>query len=127
AALAAAATVLSGFSGCAAQPAIAPAAPQTFPRELIAKGGELAHLGNCMGCHTAEGGKPYAGGTPIKTPFGTIYGTNITPDADTGIGRWSQEAFARAMRQGVDRDGRNLYPAFPYDHFTKLADEDIAA
>ena len=120
--------IVSGFSGCASRSDIAPRAqPQSFPREQVAKGAQLAHLGNCLGCHTAEGGKPYAGGTPIKTPFGTIYGTNITPDANTGIGRWSQEAFARAMREGVDRDGGNLYPAFPYDHFTKLADEDIAA
>ena len=80
-----------------------------------------------MGCHTVEGGKPYAGGTPLKTPFGTVHGTNITPDPETGIGRWSLEAFTRAMREGVDREGRNLFPAFPYDHFTKATDEDIAA
>jgi len=120
--------VLSGFSGCAAQAPIAPvAAAQTFPRELIAKGAELAHVGNCLGCHTGEGGKPYAGGTPIATPFGTIYGTNITPDPDTGIGGWPLEAFTRAMREGVDRGGHHLYPAFPYDHFTKVSDDDIAA
>src|SRR4029077_5008816 len=101
--------------------------PKAFPREQIAKGQELAHIGNCMGCHTAEGGKPYAGGTPLKTPFGTIHGTNLRPDPQTGIGRWSLEAFTRAMREGVDREGRNLFPAFPYDHFTKLTDEDIAA
>ncbi len=80
-----------------------------------------------MSCHTAEGGKPYAGGTPLKTPFGTIYGTNITPDAETGIGAWPLEAFSRAMREGLDREGRHLFPAFPYDHFTKLTDEDVAA
>ena len=120
--------IVTGFSGCASRSAIAPGAqPQSFPRGQVAKGAQLAHLGNCLGCHTAEGGKPYAGGTPIKTPFGTIYGTNITPDADTGIGRWSLEAFTRALREGVDRDGRHLYPAFPYDHFTKVTDEDIAA
>jgi mono/diheme cytochrome c family protein len=104
-----------------------PQAPQTFPRELVAKGAELAHIGDCIGCHTVEGGKPFAGGTPIKTPFGTIYGTNITPDPDTGIGRWSREAFARALREGIDDDGRHLYPAFPYDHFTKTSDADIDA
>ena len=80
-----------------------------------------------MGCHTAEGGKPYAGGFGVKTPFGTVYGTNITPDPDTGIGRWSLAAFTRAMREGIDREGRHLYPAFPYDHFTKVSDEDIGA
>ncbi len=120
--------VLAGFSGCASRSAIAPGAqPQSFPREQVAKGAELAHLGNCLGCHTAEGGKPYAGGTPIKTPFGTIYGTNVTPDPDTGIGRWPLEAFTRAMREGLDLEGRHLYPAFPYDHFTKVTDDDIAA
>jgi len=114
--------------GCASHESVAQVeAPKYFPREQIAKGQELAHIGNCLGCHTAENGKPYAGGTPLKTPFGTIHGTNITPDPDTGIGRWSLEAFARAMREGVDREGRNLFPAFPYDHFTKLTDEDIAA
>ncbi len=101
--------------------------PKNFPREQILKGQELAYVGNCMGCHTEEGGKPYAGGTPLKTPFGTIHGTNITPDTETGIGRWSLAAFTRAMREGVDREGRNLFPAFPYDHFTKATDEDIAA
>ena len=120
--------IVTGFSGCASRSAIAPGAqPQSFPRGQVAKGAELAHLGNCLGCHTAVDGKPYAGGTPIKTPFGTIYGTNITPDPDTGIGRWSLEAFTRALREGVDRQGRHLYPAFPYDHFTKVTDEDIAA
>ena len=120
--------MLTGFAGCASYERLQPLQqPPSFPREVVAKGAELAHLGNCLGCHTDEGGKAYAGGTPIKTPFGTIHGTNITPDADTGIGRWSQEAFARAMREGVDRDGRHLYPAFPYDHFTRLTDDDIAA
>lgn len=127
-ALVTALAIVTGFSGCAASHSIAPGAPpQSFAREQVAKGAELAHLGNCLGCHTAEGGKAYAGGTPIKTPFGTIYGTNITPDPDTGIGRWSLAAFTRAMREGVDREGRHLYPAFPYDHFTKVTDEDIAA
>jgi mono/diheme cytochrome c family protein len=116
------------LAGCASRETIGPDhAPKTFPREQVAKGAELAHLGNCLGCHTAEGGKPYAGGTPLKTPFGTIYGTNITPDPETGIGGWSLEAFSRAMREGVDREGRHLFPAFPYDHFTKLTDDDVAA
>ena len=116
------------LAACASHESVAPVeAPRNFPRETIAKGQELAYVGNCMGCHTAEGGKPYAGGTPLKTPFGTIHGTNITPDPDTGIGRWSLEAFRRAMREGVDREGRHLFPAFPYDHFTKTTDEDIAA
>jgi mono/diheme cytochrome c family protein len=72
-------------------------------------------------------GKPFAGGYPVETPFGKIYGTNITPDPETGIGRWSEAAFRRSMREGVDQAGHHLYPAFPYDHFTKLTDEDIHA
>ena len=127
-ALLSALAVVTGFSGCAARDVIVPAAqPPSFAREQVVKGAELAHLGNCLGCHTAEGGKPYAGGTPIKTPFGTIYGTNITPDAETGIGRWPLEAFTRAMREGIDREGRHLYPTFPYDHFTNVSDEDDRA
>lgn len=116
------------LAGCASRESVDPIEPpKSFPREQVAKGAELAQIGNCASCHTAEGGKPYAGGTPLKTPFGTIYGTNITPDAETGIGAWSLEAFSRALREGIDREGRHLYPAFPYDHFTKLTDEDVAA
>ena len=88
-------------------------------------GAQLALLGNCNVCHTAAGGPAYAGQRPVHTAFGTIYSTNIAPDLDTGIGRWSEAAFTRAMREGVDRRGRHLYPAFPYDHFTKASDEDI--
>jgi nicotinate dehydrogenase subunit B len=72
-------------------------------------------------------GSPYAGGRGISTPFGTVYATNITPDPDTGIGRWSLAAFRRAMRDGVDRAGRHLYPVLPYPHFTRATDDDIAA
>ena len=75
--------------------------------------------------HAARRSARYAGGVPLSTPFGIIYGTNITPDPDTGIGRWSEAAFVRAMRDGVDRDGQHLYPAFPYDHFMRTADEDL--
>jgi mono/diheme cytochrome c family protein len=108
----------------------APVQPPTrasFDASLIARGASLAGIGDCAACHTASGGKAYAGGYPLKTPFGTIYGTNITPDPETGIGRWSQSAFVRAMREGVDRQGRHLYPAFPYNHFTLATDEDLQA
>lgn len=88
---------------------------------------QLSAIGNCNVCHTAADGKPFAGGRPLKTPFGTIHGTNITPDAETGIGRWSEAAFRRALHKGLDRSGRHLYPAFPYDHFTKLTDSDVGA
>src|SRR5690242_14268988 len=111
-------------------PALAPIEPpsrSSFDSALVEKGSALASIGNCVDCHTADGGKAYAGGHPLKTPFGTIYGTNITPDGETGIGRWSEAAFVRAMREGVDREGRNLYPAFPYDHFTLLTDDDLHA
>ncbi|HZY11243.1 MAG TPA: cytochrome c [Beijerinckiaceae bacterium] len=102
-------------------------AQRAFAPDLVKRGGELAALGYCASCHTAESGKPFAGGPSLATPFGTIYGTNITPDAETGIGAWSQAAFNRAMRDGVDRLGRDLYPAFPYDHFWRLTDRDLSA
>ena len=92
---------------------------------MIAQGAKLAALGDCMVCHTAQNGKPFAGGRAINTPFGAIYSTNITPDTETGIGSWSLEAFTRAMHKGVSRDGHLLYPAFPYVHFTKMTDTDI--
>jgi len=106
---------------------IEPPLKSSFDSAMVAKGAQLAAIGNCNVCHTASGGRPYAGGRPLKTSFGTIYGTNITPDPESGIGRWSEAAFSRAMREGVDREGRHLYPAFPYDHFTKVTDEDIKA
>jgi len=118
-----------GFIALAWRSAIDPIAAQAqnFSPELIKRGGVLAALGDCKTCHTAAGGRAFAGGLALPTPFGTIYSTNITPDADTGIGRWSEDAFRRALREGVDREGRQLYPAFPYDHFTLATDEDIAA
>ena len=99
----------------------------SFDPALVRKGEALAAVGDCRSCHTAPGGKAYAGGVALRTPFGTIYGTNITPDPDTGIGRWSQAQFARAMREGVDANGRQLYPVFPYDHFRVASDDDLAA
>ncbi|WP_227368558.1 c-type cytochrome [Halomonas sp. M20] len=108
-------------------PAVAEDAQPDVERTLASKGYALAQLGNCASCHTAKDGKPYAGGLAMPTPFGTIYSTNITSDRDTGIGTWSEEAFARAMRKGIDREGGHLYPAFPYNHFTKASDDDIHA
>ena len=110
-----------------ALPPIPPPAAKSFDRTEVLHGEALAHLGNCRTCHTAPGGRPFAGGRALHTPFGTIYATNITPDPDTGIGRWSATAFERAMRQGISRDGRFLYPAFPYDHFARLSDSDLDA
>jgi mono/diheme cytochrome c family protein len=106
---------------------IEPPKTAAFNSELVIKGVQLADIGNCAVCHTAPGGKAYAGSRALLTPFGTIYSSNITPDAETGIGNWSEEAFRRALRDGIDRKGRHLYPAFPYDHFTHLTDDDIHA
>ncbi len=121
--------VVIGFIALAWHSAIDPIAapPQNFSAELIQRGAALAALGDCNTCHTAPGGRSYAGGRAVATPFGTIYSTNITPDAATGIGRWPETAFRRAVREGVDREGRELYPAFPYDHFTLATDDDIQA
>src|SRR3954447_18866375 len=107
--------------------AINPPDASKFEPELVRRGTKLASIGNCNTCHTRTNGPSFAGGLRIPTEFGSIYTTNITPDAETGIGGWSEAAFERAMREGVDREGRHLYPAFPYDHFTHVNDEDIRA
>ena len=101
--------------------------PTGFDQGIVARGEQLARISNCVGCHTAPGGRPFAGGRPLETPFGTVFATNITPDPETGIGLWSRKAFARALREGVARSGDLLYPAFPYDHFTHAGDADIDA
>ncbi|MFN2645403.1 MAG: cytochrome c [Burkholderiales bacterium] len=93
-----------------------------------AKRGEyLAKAGGCIGCHTeeADGATPYAGGRALKTPFGTFYGPNITPDPQHGIGRWALEDFMRAIREGVRPDGANYFPSFPYPSFTRTTDADL--
>jgi mono/diheme cytochrome c family protein len=107
--------------------AIEPPAPQSFDSALVKRGRALAATGNCADCHTRRGEKDFAGGLPVPTPFGTIYSSNITPDPETGIGRWPEAAFRRAMRSGVDREGHHLYPTFPYDHFVNVSDEDDRA
>ena len=113
-----------------ARSAIAPvqvSAAGLYSAEVLARGRQLAALGNCVGCHTAEGGTPNAGGRPLHTPFGIVYSTNLTPDAATGMGAWSFSAFQRAMREGISRDGHHLYPAFPYTAFTQTTDDDLQA
>ena len=110
--------------------AIAPIAPpdaSVYSAATIARGAQLAALGNCAVCHTATSGATNAGGRPLQTPFGIIHSTNITPDVATGIGAWSYPAFERAMRDGIHRDGRHLYPAFPYQHFARTSDADLQA
>ena len=106
---------------------ITPPAAASFGRALVLEGEDLARLGNCAGCHTADPARPLAGGRALPTPFGTVFATNITPDAETGIGAWSREAFDRAMRRGIGRNGEHLYPAFPYDHFTHVSDGELDA
>ncbi|CAN5673156.1 molybdopterin-dependent oxidoreductase [soil metagenome] len=96
-----------------------------YSASTIERGRVLAALGDCAVCHTAAGGAPNAGGRAMETPFGTLYTTNLTPDADTGLGQWSFSAFQRAMREGVSRDGHHLYPAFPYTAFAKTSDDDL--
>ncbi|MGE6919793.1 c-type cytochrome [Achromobacter kerstersii] len=133
--LAAGAAGLAGLAGLAVTLwPMKPALPLTagpdvslYSMRAIERGRLVAAAGDCMVCHTAPGGKTNAGGLALDTPFGTIYTTNITPDNDTGIGRWSYTAFERAMRQGVHQDGRQLYPAFPYTAYAKLSDADMQA
>lgn len=101
--------------------------PGSFDKALVERGRVLANFGDCTACHTRPDGQAFAGNFALKTPFGTIYTTNLTPDTETGIGTWSKEAFRRAMKDGVDRKGNHLYPAFPYDHFTKVKEADVDA
>ena len=106
---------------------IAPPDPSVYSAATIARGQLLAALGDCAVCHTSANGIRNAGGRALETPFGTLFSTNITPDFATGIGGWSYPAFERAMREGIHRDGRQLYPAFPYTHFAAARDADLQA
>lgn len=94
---------------------------------LIERGAYLARTGNCLACHTARGGAPGAGGLALATPYGTLHSSNLTPDPQTGIGRWSAAAFWRALHRGRSANGRLLYPAFPYTHTTLLSRVDADA
>lgn len=93
---------------------------------LVKQGEYLARAGDCVACHTAKGGKPFAGGLPMQTPIGTIYSTNITPDP-SGIGDYSFEDFERAVRQGIGLNGSTLYPAMPYPSYARVSDDDMKA
>ena len=101
--------------------------PAVPAAEQIARGAYLARSGNCMGCHTVRGGAAYAGGRGVPTPFGTLYAPNLTPDIATGIGTWSAAEFWRALHNGRARDGRLLYPAFPYPNYTRITRADSDA
>jgi mono/diheme cytochrome c family protein len=107
--------------------AAAPAAGWRATDEVIARGAYLARAGNCQACHSARGGEPYAGGRAIETPFGTVFSSNLTPDAEHGLGRWSAPQFWRAMHHGRSADGRLLTPAFPYDNTTLVSRADSDA
>ena len=103
--------------------------PQTHPSSssLIARGKYVTLAADCKSCHTASGRQPFAGGEPLETPFGTLYGSNITSDVQTGIGSWSEADFDRALRDGVRKDGAYLYPAMPYINYTKMSAADMHA
>jgi mono/diheme cytochrome c family protein len=112
--------ILSGKTGGPMQ--VVSAAP-----DVVARGKYLAEAADCAACHTAPGGAPFAGGLPMPSGFGTIYATNITPDADDGIGRWSADDFWRALHDGVRRDGQQLYPAMPYTSYRGMTRADADA
>lgn len=127
-----AAVALCGLAACGAvmlwpEKVLTPAHDLGQLNASAEKGRYLAVMGNCVSCHTAEGGQPFAGGVGFHTPFGVIYSTNITTDRATGIGSWSFRDFYSAMKQGRRPDGVHLYPAFPYPSFAKLTDSDIAS
>src|SRR6202011_314336 len=95
--------------------------------DTVQRGEYLVHAGGCVSCHTPAGGEKLAGGPPPATPFGTFYTPNITPDPETGIGRWTDAQFLRALREGVRPDGANYFPVFPYSSFTGITGGDALA
>ena len=111
----------------AAAPAPATAGTAGGANDLVNRGAYLADVAHCTACHTNGDGPQFAGGLPFKTPFGTLYATNITPDPTTGIGNWSEKDFEGALRRGVMKNGEYIYPAMPYINFTKVSDDDIRA
>jgi mono/diheme cytochrome c family protein len=103
------------------------AAPTAAAAEVgsVERGSYVFAAAGCAECHTAKGGKPLAGGRALKTPFGTYYSPNITPDTETGIGKWSEADLKRALREGIGPDGTHFFPVFPYPSFTLMTDADI--
>jgi mono/diheme cytochrome c family protein len=106
---------------------VAPSPSQPTGDALLARGEYLTEAADCVACHTAPGGRPFAGGRAFQLPFGTIYAPNITPDRETGLGAWSDAEFVRAVRRGVGRHGEDLYPAFPYTSYSLISDDDALA
>ena len=107
--------------------AFPPNAPGQLSDDPVARGRYLVDAGDCVSCHTAPGGQPFAGARAIRTPFGIIYSANITPDPKSGIGTWTEADFYRAMHKGIAHGGKNLYPAFPYTYFTHMSRGDVDA
>ena len=119
--------LMGASTAVAATSVFAAAAAPSADAALIQRGEYLARAGDCMACHTAKGGKPFAGGVPLATPIGTVYSTNITPDAKTGIGDYTYDDFDRALRHGVAKAGYTLYPAMPYPSYAKVRPDDVKA
>ena len=107
--------------------ALTQAAPAIGEEDAVERGEYLVRAGGCFSCHTTAGGQQLAGGRALATPFGTFYSPNITPDPETGIGRWTDAQFLRALREGVRPDGANYFPVFPYPSFTGITDGDVLA
>ena len=112
-----------------AAPTLDHTSPEPIALELLSpqeqRGAYLARLGNCTGCHTTDAKKPFAGGRAIETPFGNIYSTNLTPHVETGLGAWTADDFYQAMHSGVSKNGKYLYPAFPYTDYTKMSRAEV--
>lgn len=126
-AIAAGAVFLGAFQTSAVSADIDEPLTQDEMAALAERGAYVTTLADCYACHTAPGGAPWAGGLPFKTPFGTIYSTNISPDEEHGIGGWSRADFHRSLRDGVAKGGVHLYPAMPYASYRKMTPEDIDA
>lgn len=119
--------VLPGVDGSSAAQLSAPSEATPPAAELIERGRYLTAIGDCIACHTPEGASPFSGGRAVSTPFGSVLSANLTPDDATGIGGYTPATFYRALHQGVDRNGKHLYPAFPYDNFTHVTRADTNA
>src|ERR1700704_1165290 len=107
--------------------ACAPLAHARADSALVARGEYVARASDCIACHTAVNGKPFAGGLKFDTPIGAIYSSNITPDANTGIGSYTFEEFDRALLEGVKKNGDSMYPAVPYPSYARLSSDDVHA
>ena len=121
------AQLFAGAIGIALTCVVAGASAGDSSYAEVARGRYLVQAGDCAACHTADGGKAFAGNRPVPTPFGTIYSSNLTPDKATGLGNWTADDFMRAMHEGLSRDGHHLYPAFPYPWYTRLSHDDVLA